>query len=134
MRPLGKGWIQVQHQSPSHPLLLSLLSPPAPAPSPAGRGVGWRGGGSSTKHSSNDSLWKPDREKYSRRVTVTERLLVTFSPTGINLNTHTKKQMFLKGQSGGKKHFQLSPLVPSYKSKSLSRVHKDTETLEREQG
>lgn len=39
--------------------------------------------------------------------------------------------MFLKGQSGGKKHFQLSPLFPSCKSKSLSRVHKDTKTLER---
>ena len=101
---------------------------------PRGRGVGWRGGGNTTKPSSNYSLWKPDWEKYSRRVTVTERLLVTFSPTGINLNTHTKKQMFLKGQSGGKKHFQLSPLVPSYKSKSLSRVHKDTETHERAQG
>ena len=58
---------------------------------PRGRGVGWRGGGNTTKPSSNYSLWKPDWEKYSRRVTVTERLLVTFSPTGINLNTHTNR-------------------------------------------
>lgn len=98
------------------------------------RGGRGGGGGNTTKHSSNYSLWKQDWEKYSRRVTVTERLLVTFSPTGINLNTRTKKQMFLKGQTGGKKHFQPCPLFPSCKSKSLSRVHKDTKALEREQG
>lgn len=77
---------------------------------PRGMGGGGRRG-NTTKHSSNYSLWKQDWEKYSRRVTVTERLLVTFSPTGINLNTHTQRNRCSSKGSLGVKN--ISNSLPS---------------------